>query len=68
MIQFETHIPKKGRDIHTLLEQLWNGPYEDETSRSVASYMRSEILKELYPTMRSLFGSAENVWRKIEQG
>ena len=67
VIPFEAHLPKTGHDIHSLLELLWEGPYENKTARSAGSYLRSEILKDMYPMLKKSFGTAENIWQRIKR-
>ena len=67
VVPFEAHFPKKSRDIYALLELLWEGPYKDKTARSTGSYLRSEILKDMYPMLKKSFGTAENIWKRLER-
>ncbi len=67
VIPFEFRSPKKGCDIYFLLELLWEGPYEDNKARSAGSFFRSEILKDVCPMLKRSFGTADNIWKRIER-
>jgi hypothetical protein len=60
------HIPIKKRNLDDLLDMLWLTPVRNRTDRSEGECLRVAILKEQFPELKKSFGSAEFIWKQLE--
>lgn len=65
IIPEDLEMQKGKRTITDLTDLLFKIPYKNEITCGLGDHIREQILKDLYPDMKNMFGSGENHWRAL---
>ena len=58
-------LTKEKRTISDLTELLFQTSYKSKVASGLGDHIREQILKDLYPDMKVMFGSGESIWRTL---
>lgn len=58
-------IQKDKRTIEGLADLLFQIPYKNKVACGLGDHLREQILKDLIPDMKVMFGSGESIWRTL---